>query len=54
MFKNGVAKTWLSPSEWYGRPVRTRTADLYRVNTSRVGRRVEKRAADTVAIKAEP
>jgi hypothetical protein len=31
MSKNRVAKTWLSPSICYGRPVRTRTADLYRV-----------------------
>ena len=30
--KNKVAKTWLTPSQRYGRPVRTRTADLYRVN----------------------
>lgn len=27
-----TAKTWLSPSKSGGRPVRARTADLYRVN----------------------
>jgi hypothetical protein len=30
--KNRVGKTWLSPLQSNGRPVRARTADLYRIH----------------------